>query len=418
MRTRPRHSISPWSIRAVYQPIVDLKTNLLVGAEALIRDTTGRSGVLELFDDARRAGTCADLDWQCRIHAMEGWLAARVPPSQALFFNVEPEALSTPAPPGFEDLLARVEAAGVRVVVEITERQLTRDPRGLFRFRDELHRRGWALAVDDIGADPASLAMLPLLEPDVIKLDMQLMHRAPSLETAQVFNAVNAQASRTGALVLAEGIETEQQREFAVSAGARLGQGWLFGHPSAALPEGADLATEPVVVPGLLRHDVVGPVAGTPWHLVKGRADLLRGGKPLLTAISRHLELQATSGDPSTVLIGALQHRRYLSPATLERYASLAADATFFGVLGAEIDRDPAPGVRGGALDPRHPLAQEWTVVVITPFFAAALIAHDTQLAAPSDDDRQFDYLVTYDRSLVLAAGRLMMQAFDGGPEA
>ncbi len=75
---------------------------------------------------------------------------------------------------------------------------------------------------------------MPLLRPDVIKLDLRLVQRQPDAEIAEIVNAVNTQAERTGAIVLAEGIETDEHLATARALGATLGQGWLFGRPGPA----------------------------------------------------------------------------------------------------------------------------------------------------------------------------------------
>ena len=71
----------------------------------------------------------------------------------------------------------------------------------------------------------------------MIKLDLQLMQDSPSCEIAEVVHAVNAEAERTGALILAEGIETEEHLRRALALGASYGQGWLFGRPGELRPD-------------------------------------------------------------------------------------------------------------------------------------------------------------------------------------
>ena len=77
---------------------------------------------------------------------------------------------------------------------------------------------------------------MPFLAPDVIKLDLRLVQENPTPQVAEIVHAISAEAERTGALVLAEGIETEQHRQTALSLGARYGQGWLFGRPGELRP--------------------------------------------------------------------------------------------------------------------------------------------------------------------------------------
>jgi EAL domain-containing protein (putative c-di-GMP-specific phosphodiesterase class I) len=114
------------------------------------------------------------------------------------------------------------------VVIELTERALSAQPTELMGLVDRLRARGAQIAVEAIGVDPRSLALLPFLRPDVIKL-VQLMQDSPSREIAEVIHAVNAESERTGAIVLAEGIETEKHLRRALALAATYGQGcWLF----------------------------------------------------------------------------------------------------------------------------------------------------------------------------------------------
>ena len=97
-----------------------------------------------------------------------------------------------------------------------------------------MRRAGWKVALDDVGADSASLALMPFLRPEVVKLDLRLVQQRPDADVAGIVAAVNAYAQRSGALVLAEGIEHDQHLQIARSLGATLGQGWLFGRPGPA----------------------------------------------------------------------------------------------------------------------------------------------------------------------------------------
>jgi EAL domain-containing protein (putative c-di-GMP-specific phosphodiesterase class I) len=82
---------------------------------------------------------------------------------------------------------------------------------------------------DDVGADRASLALLPVLRPDVVKLDLRLVQERPTGEVAEIVCAVNAEAKRSGSVVLAEGFETEEHLQIALSLGATLGRGGCWG---------------------------------------------------------------------------------------------------------------------------------------------------------------------------------------------
>lgn len=190
-------------VRSVYQPIVDLDSGAVVAYEALAR---GPAGALEgpdhLFAAAREAGRLAELDEQCRRAAVRGALAQGILDPLTLFVNVEPEVLD--AAPLDEPVRFAAESPGqLRVVLEITERALATRPADLLATVERLRSAGWKVALDDVGADDMSLAFMPLLRPEVVKLDLRLVQERPGPAVAQIMNAVNAHAERSGAVILA-----------------------------------------------------------------------------------------------------------------------------------------------------------------------------------------------------------------------
>ena len=234
-----RRVLASGGLRAVYQPIVDLDTQLPVAYEALARGPQGSplESPAALFGQAAAGGLVAELDRAARCAAVAGALAAGLRPPHTLFLNVEPSAVGGPDP-----LLGR-EAGELRVVVELTERALAERPAEVLAAVRWLRERGCGIALDDVGVDERSLALMPFLAPDVIKLDMSLIQeRRPSPTTARVLNAVAAEAERSGATLLAEGIETEAHLARARAVGATLGQGWYFGRPG-------ELPAEPLAPP-------------------------------------------------------------------------------------------------------------------------------------------------------------------------
>jgi EAL domain-containing protein (putative c-di-GMP-specific phosphodiesterase class I) len=415
-QTAPHPRGSGWNqglppLTSVYQPIVHLDHGQPVAYEALVRGAAGASLRTpgELFGWARAHGRVGDLDWACRLSAVNGVLPRGLPSGTGLFINVEPTVVADEQSHLLDRLEGLALAGGGRLVVEVTERRLGEDIGALLRFTDEVRARGWALAIDDVGAEPASLALMPFLEPDVIKLDLELIQARTTTDTARIVNAVMAQAQRSGALVLAEGIETPAHEELARSMGAHLGQGWLYGRP-------APLPHPPVAAPlPLIRLDGPRRPPAAPWELVSGDASVRRARKPLLNAMSRHLERQIFAGDDATVLLGTFQHASYFSDLTARRYAELARSAFLVAAFGAGVSAEPTPGVRGQSLNDDDPLVDEWTVVVVSPHFAAALIAHDAgDLGAEAD--RRFDYVVTFDRGTVLSAASSLMRRMHERP--
>ena len=196
---------------------------------------------------------------------------------------------------------SELRAGRLRVVVELTERALTDRPADVLAAVAWLRDHGCGIALDDVGVDERSLALMPFLAPDVIKLDMSLIHaRGASPAAARVLNAVAAEAERSGALLLAEGIETEEHLARARALGATLGQGWLFGRPGALPADAA--ATD---VDGLPPSGCEDLPSGTPFELIADRRKLRRGDKRLLLALSRQLEGPTISVTPARTAIAA-----------------------------------------------------------------------------------------------------------------
>lgn len=395
-------------VRAVYQPIVRLADRRVVAYEALARGApgTGLETPSELALAAREAGLLVALDWECRRVALRGALAAGLGGGQALFVNVEPGFAASQAPAGVEALVDEA-LRHFPVVVELTERALTDHPTELLALVDSLRARGARIALDDVGSDPRSLALMPFLRPEVIKLDLGVLHRAPSRESAAVVHAVNAEAEATGALILAEGIETEDHLRRARAFGATHGQGWLFGRPGEIAPDG----NEAIELVAASERRLLS--SATPYEIVTAEAETRRGEKPLLLELSRSIEAQTRNQGAAAVVLTTFQEARYFTPGSAARYAELAEGAALVAALGVGLSGEPRPGVRGVSLAAAERLRGEWNVTVVAPHFAAAFVGRDLGDGGP-DAERRFDFALTYQRDLVVRAARAMMGRIAG----
>jgi EAL domain-containing protein (putative c-di-GMP-specific phosphodiesterase class I) len=389
------------TLRTVYQPIVDLASGQTVAYEALAR---GPKGPLEspaaLFHTADRSGLLAHLEWACRRTAIEGAINAELGSVTSLFVNVEPRITGSAMPPGLEAVM-RLAGHKLRVVLELTERDLTRRPADLLRLVRWARANWWGVALDDVGADPASLALLPFVRPDVVKLDMALVQEAHDETDRATVRAVRDHCFRTGATILAEGIETDAQAEVARQLGATLGQGWLYGRPGE-LGRSAGLGT-----PVRLLDRVDSDEGATPFALLEGQAPVIRARQSELDGFSRRLERQAV-GKGTPVLLSSFGHAGLFTPAMAARYEDLAPSCAFTGIAGVGVVEPPGSAVRYSAFGATDPLAREWAVTAVGPGFASALVAR--ALVRPeSGDDPELELIVTEDRLLVLAAARALM---------
>lgn len=389
------------SVRTVFQPLVALGSGQVLGFEALSRGPAGSS--LErpdlLFAAARRARRLRDLDIACRTAALRAARATGLAWPYRLFLNAEPEALDGWRPDVGPDQLP------LMVVLELTERALTSSPAQLLQTVARVRSLGWGVALDDVGADPASLALLPLVQPDVIKLDLALVQRRPTSQIAAVVNAVNAEAERSGTVVLAEGIETPEHLRTARAYGATVGQGWLFGRPGplpADLPGfDADLALR--IVPRRPGTDDPSPFA----LAVAGRP-VRAADKRLLIEISKQLEAQAYAAGDSAIVLAAFQDASFFTPATRRRYTGLVGSCAFVAALGRGMPPEPIPGLRGAVIGPADPLLGEWDIAVLGPHFSACLVARDLGDTGP-DMDRRFQFVLSHDRELTIRVAASLM---------
>ena len=291
------------------------------------------------------------------------------------------------------------------MIFELTERNLLGHLPTLLRKVAALRADGIAIALDDVGDNPESLALLDIVCPEVIKLANKLIQDPPSVDTAKTGAAIMAHRERRGALIVAEGIETDEHLEQAMAWGATLGQGFLFGRPSPLLPHAP---TETWSLPALR----AGGHASfrSPFDAVVGNPAMHTARKPTLLAISRHLEEQARHSKDTPMVLTALQDGANFGLPTRRRYEALAATSPLVAVFGANLTPDQPAGVRIVRHDATDALSSQWVVVTLGPHSAAALVARERggQVAA-CDEDREFDFVVTHDRAVITAVASALL---------
>jgi EAL domain-containing protein (putative c-di-GMP-specific phosphodiesterase class I) len=390
-------------IHSVFQPIVSLDDELPVGYEALARGPQGSpfTSPAALFGEAERRGRVAELDWICLISAYA--TALKVPNfNVALFVNAEPDTVGTPCPAAF--LPTYEEAArSLDLVIEITERLVTK-PATLVKALAGIRQRQVRFALDDVGVDPSSMNMLALLRPDVIKLDRSITQAdVTSSPVAFIINAVLSEAARTGAAVLAEGIEKSEHLNTARSLGATLGQGWYFGHPG---PPPANIKKSSKPLPRVTPRAAS---ADTPFGVLAKQANVIEIDEQKLTPMSRILEDKALHADDSIMLFVTFPRGRDFDDDARLRYSHMASNGVNVTAYGYGLPAQPAVGVRGVSLDSDDPLVREKVVVVLGNHFAGALVGKPRQ---PDRRDIEVDChgVITYDRALIIEAVQTLIE--------
>jgi len=376
-----------------FQAIVELDTGTAVAYEALSRGPEGTvfHNPAALFERAHELDRVTDLDLACWLSSVRTAAEQDFTAPHSLFVNVEPGSLQRAD-------LGDVQHPPAPAVLEVTERALMKDPAGLIFAIDRARTLGYRIALDDLGADPASLALLPLLRPDVVKLDMALIRERADQDAARVMSAVAAHAERTGAAVLAEGIETEEHRVAALALGATYGQGWLFGRAVPEVPNAAGLAG--IRFAG---HPAPRATGGTPFEVVAPHRIARPSSRALLVQMSIFLEARAKASGDSAVVLSTFQQHTNLTPATLRRYRALSDSAGLVAVYLAGAGRvDAGRGIRVAQIAPEDLLLEEWDVVVLTADFAAVLAAREVD--AGNHAEGSYEFVLTHDRDLATAA--------------
>lgn len=243
-------------LRPVFQPIVDLASGTTLGYEGLIRPVAPApyADPTSLFAAAEASGHLVQLDMAC-VEAIVA-AGARLPDDLFLSVNVTPRTVESPefSTPVMLSILARNDFPPERLVIELTEHQPIADIEQVRHKLDACRRAGIRLAADDLGAGNAGLRLLSDLRFDVIKVDLGLVQRSsPGARSSAVVESIVAFASRTGALVIGEGVEHEDQVEQLRHLGVTAAQGFLFSRPGPLPAWGAEprilrVAPEPAPV--------------------------------------------------------------------------------------------------------------------------------------------------------------------------
>lgn len=224
-----------------YQPIVDTSTGRVAGYESLarIRASDGQLRTAAgLFTSGNYAPSAVlRIDRDLRQKALNTF--AHVPQAGFLALNICPHWVDRLDQNELIPTLGLIESSGIdpaRVIVEITER--AGDIDNLRRLTREYQKQGIRVAIDDFGSGASQVDRIAALTPDVIKLDMGLLKAAVlgGIE-ADIALSITEMSKRIGCQVTCEGIETEQEYQFALECGADLIQGWIHGKASESLME-------------------------------------------------------------------------------------------------------------------------------------------------------------------------------------
>ncbi|MFV3131763.1 putative bifunctional diguanylate cyclase/phosphodiesterase [Niveispirillum sp. KHB5.9] len=219
-----------------YQPKIDLDTGGLAGVEALVRWPHGDRMIspAEFIPVAEETGLIVELgEWVLRRASRDGarWCHLRGPVTVAV--NVSARQLAEPDFP--ERAVRIVSEAGLlprNFILEITETVVMRDVARQMAVLNALRGFGFGVAVDDFGTGYSSLSYLKQLPVTMLKIDRSFVNDLP--EDPAIAATVIALGKRLGLTTIAEGVETDRQREWLRAEGCNLAQGYLLAKPMPA----------------------------------------------------------------------------------------------------------------------------------------------------------------------------------------
>lgn len=223
-------------ISMAFQPICDLQNRRVFAHEALVRGPQGEpaGSLLQQVD----ADNLYAFDQACRVKAVE-W-GARLNLPGLLSINFMPNAVYQAE----TCIRATLEAAArfgfplERIIFEVTEQEQVLDIEHLLQILYAYRKQGFKTAIDDFGSGYAGLNLLADFQPDLIKLDMELIRGIDQDSVRQVLVDGTLQMCRLGVDVIAEGVETREELAVLKDMGIQLFQGYLLARPGfESLPE-------------------------------------------------------------------------------------------------------------------------------------------------------------------------------------
>jgi diguanylate cyclase (GGDEF)-like protein/PAS domain S-box-containing protein len=239
MAGRLRRAIDNGEFVLHYQPMVELSSGRMVGAEALIRWNHPQEGLVQpgsFIELAERTGL---------IEPISNWVISEACRQNAEWQRMGLDicvSINLPArfwePTAIGAVLDTIERFGLsprRLMVEITESAAMASPGRNAAIIDMVHNRGLAIAIDDFGTGHSSLSRLNQLHVSTLKIDRTFVRDVPGDKHAATLVAAIIQLAHTlGLTPLAEGIETHAQRKFMIENGCYFGQGFHFSRPIPA----------------------------------------------------------------------------------------------------------------------------------------------------------------------------------------
>ncbi|MCZ7562658.1 MAG: EAL domain-containing protein [Burkholderiales bacterium] len=241
MRHDLARALDAGEFRLFYQPIVGCRSGAITGAEALLRWQKADGAMVspaEFIPLAEDSGLIVPIG-KWALHAAcaqaRAWLEAGLPPV-SVSVNLSPRQFRRrDLVAAIDEALAATGLAAASLGVELTEGTVMQNPDEAVAILHELAARGIGISIDDFGTGYSSLGYLKRFPVNDLKIDRSFVRDiATDRDDAAIVNATIGLAHTLDVTVIAEGVETAEQREFLIRHGCDYAQGFLFSRPAPA----------------------------------------------------------------------------------------------------------------------------------------------------------------------------------------
>ncbi|WP_366933923.1 EAL domain-containing protein [Brevibacterium renqingii] len=388
-------------IETYFAPVVDALTFQRVGHQILQAPSgdpaLGRAESEHLRRTMRASSTIGDIDSSLRDTALRTAESAGLPKSNRLFLHAEAESFAT-----LEDRTGEPDRS---VILQLDANRVASSPASVLRSVRSARSLGWGVGMSAVGADLRSASFVPLVNPSVVGLHRDVLHIDCDSHLAELNRLLHAHLERTGAVILVDGVETEDDLDRVRALGARYMSGPYFGMATKQ-PQPFSEPSEDALVSHYSRNL---PALGTPYSISQGlRREPLVMNRELLIAQIAALEERALASGTATITLGVFGDDETFSEATRLRYEKIRDTVGLTAMFSGGFDGPPIPGVRSGLVDASDPMRNEHGVVVVGPDWSG-MVAASKRNDPGSDGQTVFDVYITTDRYTCVDAARSVL---------
>ncbi len=241
LETQLRDAIEKDELRVYYQAQIDLTTNELIGAEALVRWQHPSLGLvlpshfIPLAEETELIVHLGSWMLERTMTQMVEWINAGLNPKKVSVNLAGKQILQKELVPRIEQLLKKTGAKAEWIELEVTEGFIMKNPEVAIENLSKLREMGIEIAIDDFGTGYSSLSYLKKLPITKLKIDQSFVHDIETdTDDKAIVKSVIALSHGLGLVSIAEGVENEQQKAYLIAEGCDEMQGYLYAKPISA----------------------------------------------------------------------------------------------------------------------------------------------------------------------------------------